>query len=98
MPIYLIVRNRCPGISGIAEAQSPNGRKAGVCPPELANAGNRADRSRGRNRRGGSDRGFFFGLWRLKDAYLLPGLKCSDFDMRSLSIEESMNARMRDGK
>ena len=44
------------------------------------------------------DRGFFFGLWRLKDAYLLPGLKCSDFDMRSLPIEESMNARMRDGK
>ena len=42
--------------------------------------------------------GFFFGLWRLKDAYLLPGLKCSDFDMRSLPIEESMNARMRDGK
>jgi hypothetical protein len=46
----------------------------------------------------GADRGFFFGLWRLKDAYLLPGLKCSDFDMRSLPIEESMNARMRDGK
>ena len=45
----------------------------------------------------GADR-IFFGLWRLKDAYLLPGLKCSDFDMRSLPIEESMNARMRDGK
>ena len=43
----------------------------------------------------GADR---IGLWRLKDAYLLPGLKCSDFDMRSLPIEESMNARMRDGK
>lgn len=47
--------------------------------------------------------GFFFDLWRLKDAFLLPGLNRSDFDnpvfydLYRLD-SEYLNARMQDGK
>ena len=51
----------------------------------------------------GAGHGFFFDLWRLQNAYLLPGLNRSDFDnpvfydLYRLD-SEYLNARMQDGK